>query len=87
MGDRSSGETAQRQTVWRQGGNAIKVQMESLLPDLSKLIKAKRIKERFLCMCSYLALKPFHIQTHIFRQGLLLKQRQNNYFTGCKYVL
>jgi hypothetical protein len=31
-------------------------------------------------MCGHLALKPFQTQTHIFRQGLLLKQRQNDYF-------
>jgi hypothetical protein len=48
VGDRSSEETAQRQTVWRQGGNAIKVQMESLVPDLSKITKAERIKEMVL---------------------------------------
>jgi hypothetical protein len=62
------------------GGNAIKVPMESLVPDLSKITKAETIKEWFLCMCGYLALKPFQTQTLIFRQGLLLKQRQNNYF-------
>jgi hypothetical protein len=28
------------ETVWRQGGNAIKVQMELLMPDLSKITKA-----------------------------------------------
>jgi hypothetical protein len=48
MGDRSSKETAQRQTVWRQGGNAIKVQMELLLPDLSKITKAERIQKMVL---------------------------------------
>jgi hypothetical protein len=41
------------------GGNAIKVPMESLVPDLSKITKAETIKEWFLCMCGYLALKPF----------------------------
>jgi hypothetical protein len=45
MGDKSSKETAQRQTVWRQEGNAIEVQVESLMPDLSKITKAERIKE------------------------------------------
>jgi hypothetical protein len=45
IGDKSSKETAQRQAVWRQGGNAIKVPMESLVPDLSKITKAKRIEE------------------------------------------
>jgi hypothetical protein len=48
MGDRSSEETAQKQAVWRQGGNAIKVQMESLVPDLSKITKGERIEEMFL---------------------------------------
>jgi hypothetical protein len=45
MGDKSSKETAQRQTVWRQGGDAIKVQIESLMPDLSKKTKTERIEE------------------------------------------
>jgi hypothetical protein len=45
MGKRSSEETAQRQAVWRQGRNAIKVQMESLMPDLSKITKAERTEE------------------------------------------
>jgi hypothetical protein len=40
MGDKSSKETAQRQIVKDKGGNAIKVQMESLMPDLSKITKA-----------------------------------------------
>jgi hypothetical protein len=48
MEDRSSEETAQSQAVWRQGGNAIKVQMESLVPNLSKITKAERIKEMVL---------------------------------------
>jgi hypothetical protein len=36
--------------------------MESLLPDLSKkiiIIKTKGLKKWFLCVCGYLALKPF----------------------------
>jgi hypothetical protein len=45
MEDKSSKETAQRQAVWRQVGNAIKVQMESLMPDLSKITKAGRTEE------------------------------------------
>jgi hypothetical protein len=48
MGDRSSEETVERQAVWRQGGNVIKVQVESLVPDLSKISKAKRIEEMVL---------------------------------------
>jgi hypothetical protein len=43
--DRSSEETAQKQTVWKQGGHAIQVQMESLRLDLSEITKAKRIEE------------------------------------------
>jgi hypothetical protein len=53
-------------------GNAIKVQMESLVPDLSKITKVKRIKEMVL-MHVCLTLKPFQTQTHIFRQGFLLR--------------
>jgi hypothetical protein len=48
MEDRFSKETAQRQAVWRQGGNAIKDPMLSLMPDLSKITKAERIKEMVL---------------------------------------
>jgi hypothetical protein len=47
-GRQISEEIVQRQAVWRQGENAIKVQMESLVPDLSKITKAKRIKEMVL---------------------------------------
>jgi hypothetical protein len=36
------------ETVWRQGENAIKVQMESLVPDLSKITKADRIEKMVL---------------------------------------
>jgi hypothetical protein len=45
--EKISKEAAQRQTVWRQGGNAVKVQMEPLVSDLSKVIKAKRLKKWF----------------------------------------
>jgi hypothetical protein len=56
--EKSSEETAQRQTVWRQEGNAIKVQMDSFMPDLSKkLIKTKRVKEVVLGHVQ-LTLKP-----------------------------
>jgi hypothetical protein len=37
--------SAIRQAVWRQGEYAIKVPMESLVPDLSKITKAERIEE------------------------------------------
>jgi hypothetical protein len=66
MGERSSEETAQRQAVWRQGGNAIKVQMESLLPDLSKLIKVERIKEIVLM--------------HVWLSGIKALPDTNTYF-------
>jgi hypothetical protein len=53
-------------------GNAIKVQMESLMPDLSKIIKTKRIEEVVLT-----AVWPSGIKVRykliFFRQGLLLK--------------
>jgi hypothetical protein len=72
MGDKSSKETAQRQTVWRQGGNAIKVQMESLMPDVSKkLVKAERIKEVVLMYVWLPGIKPL-LGTFIFGQDLLL---------------
>jgi hypothetical protein len=48
MEDRSSEETAHRQAVWRQRGNATKVPMQSLIPDLSKITKTERIKEMVL---------------------------------------
>jgi hypothetical protein len=66
MGDKSSKETAQRQAVWRQGGNTIKVQMESLVPDLSKLTKAKRIEEVVLI--------------HIWPLGIKALPHTNSYF-------
>jgi CDGSH-type Zn-finger protein len=40
--------------------------MESLVPDFSKITKAERVKQWFLCMCGHLALKPFQTQTHMF---------------------
>jgi hypothetical protein len=67
MEDKSSIETSQRQ-FGDKAGNAIKVQMESLMPDLSKIRSPRRLRKWFLYMCDYLALKPFQIQ------------RQNDYF-------
>jgi hypothetical protein len=55
--------------------------MESLVPDLSKIIKAERIKEMVLMHVCLSDIKLFQTQTHSFRQRLLLKQRQNNYFS------
>jgi hypothetical protein len=43
---RDCSETSRLET--RGGGNAIKVQMESLVPDLSKITKAERIEEMVL---------------------------------------
>jgi hypothetical protein len=61
--------------------------MESLMPDLSKITKAKRIVRKwFLNMCGHLALKPFQTQTHVFRQGLLVRDKMT-IFTGSKHVL
>jgi hypothetical protein len=66
MGDRSPEETAQRQAVWRQGGNAVKVQMESLVPGLSKITKAKRVKEMVLM--------------HVWLSGIKALPDTNSYF-------
>jgi hypothetical protein len=74
MGKRSSEETAQRQTVCRQGGNAIKVQMESLVPDFSKITKAERIEEMVLIHVWPYGTKALpDTNSYFFRQGLLLK--------------
>jgi hypothetical protein len=66
MEDRSSKETAQRKAVWRQRRNAIKVQMESLVPDLSKITKAKRIEEMVLM--------------HVWLSGFKALPDTNSYF-------
>jgi hypothetical protein len=66
MGGKFSEETAQRQVVWRQGGNAIKAQMESLMHDLSKITKAaKRIEE---------------IVRHVWLSGIKALPGTNSYF-------
>jgi hypothetical protein len=66
IGNRSSEKTAQKQAVWREEGNAIKVQMESLVPDLSKITKAERIKEMVL--------------THVWLSGIKALLDTNSYF-------
>jgi hypothetical protein len=66
MENRSSEETAQRQIVWRQGGNAIKVQMESLVPDLSKITKAEKTEEMILI--------------HVWLSGIKVLPDTNSYF-------
>jgi hypothetical protein len=66
MEDRSSKETAQRQAVWRQRGEVIKVPMESLVPDLSKITKAERIKEMVLM--------------HVWLSGIKALPDTNSYF-------
>jgi hypothetical protein len=43
----------------RDKGECVKVQMESLMPDLSKIIKAKRIEEMLLMRVWLSALKRF----------------------------
>jgi hypothetical protein len=53
-------------TDWRQGRNAIKVQMETLVPDLSKITKAKRIKEMVLM--------------HVWLSGIKALPGTNSYF-------
>jgi hypothetical protein len=66
MGDKSSKETAQRQAVWRQGGNFIKIPMASLMPDLSKITKAKKIEEVVLI--------------HMWPSGIKALPDTNSYF-------
>jgi hypothetical protein len=66
MEDIFSEETAQRQTVWRQGGNAIKGQMESLMPHFSKITKAERIEELVLI--------------HMWLSGIKAPPDPNSYF-------
>jgi hypothetical protein len=66
MGERSSEETTQRQAVWRQGGNAIKVPVESLVPDLSKIPKAERNEEMVLM--------------HVWLSGIKALPDTNSYF-------
>jgi hypothetical protein len=66
MEDTSSEETAQSQAVWTQRGNAINVPMESLVPDLSKITKAERVKEMVL--------------KHVWLSGIKALPDINSYF-------
>jgi hypothetical protein len=49
--------------------------MELLMPDLSKITKAERIEEMVLIHVWLSGIKAFQTQTHIFRQGLLLRDK------------
>jgi hypothetical protein len=49
MKHRSSKEIGERQAVWRQGGECHQ-SSRALVPDLSKLTKAERIKEMVLIL-------------------------------------
>jgi hypothetical protein len=66
MGERSSEETAQKQAVWRQVGNAVKVQMELLVPDVSKITKAERIEDMASMHLWLSGIKSLSDTTHIF---------------------
>jgi hypothetical protein len=66
MEDKYAKETTQRQTVWRQGRNTIKVQMESLMPDVSKITKAESIEEVVLI--------------HVWPSGIKALPDTNSYF-------
>jgi hypothetical protein len=55
------------------GRNAIKVPMESLVPDLSKTTKAERIKEMVLMHVWLFGIKTLLDTNSYFRQSLLLK--------------
>jgi hypothetical protein len=63
------------ETVWRQGGNAIKVQMESLVPDFSKITRTKRIEEMVLMHVWLSGIKALPDTNSYFRQGLLLRDK------------
>jgi hypothetical protein len=84
---KSSEETAQRQTVWRQGGNAIKVQMESLVPDLSKITKGERVKEVVLTHVCYLSLKPSRHKLIFLASTFYLNRDKVSFSTGSRHVL
>jgi hypothetical protein len=47
--------------------------VESLVPDLSKITKAQRIKEMVLMHMWLSSINALQTQTHIFRQSLLFK--------------
>jgi hypothetical protein len=66
---RDCSETSSLKT---KGGNAIEVQMESLMPDLSKITKAKRIKKVVLIHVWLSGIKARY-KLIFFGQGLLLK--------------
>jgi hypothetical protein len=57
-----------------QSGVAVKVQMESLVPDFSKITKAERIEEMVLIHVWPYGTKALpDTNSYFFRQGLLLK--------------
>jgi hypothetical protein len=85
MGKRSSEETAQRQAVWRQGRNAIKVQMESLMPDLSKITQAERIEEMVLIHVWPSCIKALPDTLSLDRVFYL--KTEMTIFTGSKHAL
>jgi hypothetical protein len=49
-----------------QGGNSVKVQMESLMPDLSKITKAKKTEKMVLI--------------HVWLSGINVLPDRNSYF-------
>jgi hypothetical protein len=73
MEDRSSEETVQRQAVWRQGENAIKVQMKLLVPDLSKITKAERT-EVMVFMHVWLFGIFWYFLGHIYTNSIFLSR-------------
>jgi hypothetical protein len=88
MGDISSEETAQRQAVWRQVGNAVKAQMESLMPDLSKITKAERIKEMVLIHVWLSGIKVLPDTNSYFLDRVFYVNRDKmTIFTGSRHVL
>jgi hypothetical protein len=83
MRERSSEETA-----WRQAGSAVKVQMESLVPDLSKITKAERTEEMVL-ICVWLSgIKALPDTNSFFLDKVsYLNRDKMTGFTGSQHVL
>jgi hypothetical protein len=87
MGDRSSEETAQTQAACRQGGNATKVQTESLVSDLSKITKAERIEEMVLIHVCLSGIKALPDTNSVLDRVFYLNRNKMTVFTGSKHVL
>jgi hypothetical protein len=88
MGERVSKDTAQRPRVWRQGGNAVKVQMELLVPDLSKIMKAERIEQMVLIQEWLSGIKALpNTNSYFLHRVFYLNRDKMTIFTSSRHVL